>query len=152
MPQTKILLDEPDIPTHWYNVVADMPNPPAPPLGPDGKPIGPDALTAIFPMSLIEQEVSAQRWIEIPEKVRTRQRAPAVRFPSWSLPCLAAHVATAQPAAQAVMGAFRETGETLHSTLPHHSSIPGGAILRQHPRQEPCAVIPLAGICAGGGG
>ena len=82
MPQTKILLDEPDIPTHWYNVVADMPNPPAPPLGPDGKPIGPDALTAIFPMSLIEQEVSAQRWIEIPEKVRTRQRAPAVRFPS----------------------------------------------------------------------
>ena len=41
MPQTKYLLDESDIPTHWYNVVADMPNPPAPPLGPDGKPIGP---------------------------------------------------------------------------------------------------------------
>ena len=68
--QTKILLDESDIPTHWYNVVADMPNPPAPPLGPDGKPIGPDALTAIFPMSLIEQEVSSQRWIPIPDKVR----------------------------------------------------------------------------------
>lgn len=70
MSQTKILLDESEIPTHWYNVVADMPNPPAPPLGPDGKPIGPEALTAIFPMSLIEQEMSAQRWIEIPEKVR----------------------------------------------------------------------------------
>src|SRR5690606_7108752 len=47
--QTKILLDESDIPTRWYNVVADMPNPPTPPLGPDGKPVHPDALTAIFP-------------------------------------------------------------------------------------------------------
>ncbi|GAB6040600.1 TrpB-like pyridoxal phosphate-dependent enzyme [Endothiovibrio diazotrophicus] len=70
MSQTKILLDESEIPTHWYNVVADMPNAPAPVLGPDGNPIGPEALTAIFPMSLIEQEVSAERWIEIPEKVR----------------------------------------------------------------------------------
>ncbi|HNQ04207.1 MAG TPA: TrpB-like pyridoxal phosphate-dependent enzyme [Thiobacillaceae bacterium] len=70
MPQTKILLDEADIPTHWYNVVADMPNKPAPPLGPDGKPVGPEALTAIFPMALIEQEVSAERWIPIPEEVR----------------------------------------------------------------------------------
>jgi tryptophan synthase beta chain len=68
--QTKILLDESEIPTHWYNVVADMPNPPAPPLGPDGKPIGPDALAAIFPMALIEQEVSAERWIPIPDEVR----------------------------------------------------------------------------------
>ncbi len=70
MPQTKIMLDEADIPTHWYNVVADMPNKPAPPLGPDGKPIGPEALTTIFPMALIEQEVSAERWIPIPEEVR----------------------------------------------------------------------------------
>jgi len=50
METTKILLDESEIPQAWYNVVADMPNRPAPPLGPDGKPIGPDALTAIFPM------------------------------------------------------------------------------------------------------
>jgi tryptophan synthase beta chain len=74
MSQTKFLLDEKDIPTHWYNVVADMPNPPAPSLGPDGKPIGPDALSAIFPMSLIEQEVSTQRWIPIPERVREAYR------------------------------------------------------------------------------
>ncbi len=74
MSQTKILLDESDIPTHWYNVVADMPNPPAPPLGPDGKPIGPEALTAIFPMSLIEQEVSSERWIAIPDPVREAMR------------------------------------------------------------------------------
>jgi tryptophan synthase beta chain len=67
---TKILLSENEIPTHWYNVVADMPNPPTPPLGPDGKPISPDALTAIFPMALIEQEVSAERWIKIPDEVR----------------------------------------------------------------------------------
>jgi tryptophan synthase beta chain len=70
MAQTKIILEESDIPTHWYNVVADMPNPPVPPLGPDGKPIGPDALAAIFPMELIGQEVSAERWIPIPEPVR----------------------------------------------------------------------------------
>jgi len=70
VPQTKFLLDESDIPTHWYNIVADMPNPPAPVLGPDGQPIGPDALAAIFPMALIEQEVSAERWIAIPEEVR----------------------------------------------------------------------------------
>ena len=80
MPQTKILLDESDIPTHWYNVVADMPNKPAPPLGPDGKPISPEALTAIFPMSLIEQEVSAERWIPIPEPVREAYRMLWVRL------------------------------------------------------------------------
>jgi tryptophan synthase beta chain len=68
--QTKIILDEQDIPTHWYNVVADMPNPPAPPLGPDGQPIGPEALLAIFPELLVEQEVSAERWIGIPEELR----------------------------------------------------------------------------------
>ncbi len=70
MTTTKIILPESEIPTHWYNVVADMPNPPAPPLGPDGNPIGPEALTPIFPMNLIEQEMSAERWIPIPEEVR----------------------------------------------------------------------------------
>jgi tryptophan synthase beta chain len=68
--RTKILLDEADLPTHWYNVVADMPNPPFPPLGQDGTPVGPEALQAIFPDSLIEQEMSAERWIAIPEEVR----------------------------------------------------------------------------------
>ncbi len=70
MPETKILLDEAEIPRQWYNVVADLSKPPAPPLGPDGKPIGPDALAAIFPATLIEQEVSAARRIDIPEPVR----------------------------------------------------------------------------------
>ncbi len=70
MSQIKVLLDESEIPTHWYNVVADMARPPAPPLGPDGRPIGPEALAAIFPPAIIEQEVSAERWIPIPEPVR----------------------------------------------------------------------------------
>jgi tryptophan synthase beta chain len=68
--KTKIMLNEADMPTHWYNVVADMPNPPAPILAPDGSPLGPDALLAIFPPAIIEQEVSAERWIPIPEEVR----------------------------------------------------------------------------------
>jgi tryptophan synthase beta chain len=66
----KILLSESEIPTHWYNVIADMPTPPAPYLGPDGKPLDPAAMTAIFPPAIIEQEVSGQRWIEIPDEVR----------------------------------------------------------------------------------
>jgi tryptophan synthase beta chain len=69
--ETKIILSERDMPTHWYNVIPDMPTPPAPPLHPGtGKPIGPQDLTPIFPMSLIEQEVSGEREIAIPEEVR----------------------------------------------------------------------------------
>jgi tryptophan synthase beta chain len=67
---TKILLPESELPTHWYNVMADMPNPPAPPLGPDGNPVGPEALAAIFPEELIKQEMSPERWIPIPEEIR----------------------------------------------------------------------------------
>jgi pyridoxal-phosphate dependent TrpB-like enzyme len=70
MQETKILLEEKDIPTHWYNVVADMPNKPSPPLGPDGKPVGPEKLAEIFPMAILEQEMSGERWIPIPEAVR----------------------------------------------------------------------------------
>ncbi|OIR06839.1 tryptophan synthase beta chain [mine drainage metagenome] len=66
----KVILDESEMPTHWYNVVADMPNPPAPPLGPDGKPVGPEQMLQIFSMPILEQEMSAERWIPIPEPVR----------------------------------------------------------------------------------
>lgn len=67
----KITLSENEIPEQWYNIVADMPNKPLPPLNPaTQEPIGPDALAPLFPMSLIEQEVSQERWIDIPEEVR----------------------------------------------------------------------------------
>ncbi len=65
----KILLKESDIPRQWYNLAADLPTPPLPPLGPDGNPVSPDMLAPVFPMNLIEQEVSTQRWIDIPEPV-----------------------------------------------------------------------------------
>ena len=70
MTPLRINLEAEDIPTHWYNVVADMTTPPAPPLGSDGKPIAPEAMMAIFPGPILEQEMSAQRWIAIPEQVR----------------------------------------------------------------------------------
>ncbi|GAB4387851.1 MAG: TrpB-like pyridoxal phosphate-dependent enzyme [Thermodesulfovibrionales bacterium] len=70
MDETKIVLPDREIPRKWYNIMADMPNLPKPPLHPGTKqPVGPDDLSAIFPMSLIEQEVSTERWIDIPEEV-----------------------------------------------------------------------------------
>ena len=70
MENIRVQLDESEIPTHWYNVVADMPNPPAPPLGPDHNPVTPEQMLQIFPASLLEQEMSGERWIPIPEEVR----------------------------------------------------------------------------------
>ncbi|HOV43020.1 MAG TPA: pyridoxal-phosphate dependent enzyme, partial [Syntrophothermus lipocalidus] len=68
---TKIILPEDKIPKYWYNVQADMPNPLDPPLNPrTGEPATPDDLLPIFPMGLIEQEVSQERYIEIPQEVR----------------------------------------------------------------------------------
>ena len=69
--ETKFLLPEDRIPRAWYNIVADLPEPPAPILHPGtGQPIGPDDLAPLFPMALIGQEVSAEREIEIPDPVR----------------------------------------------------------------------------------
>ena len=65
----KILLSESEMPRQWYNLAADFRTPMLPPLGPDGKPVTPEMMSAIFPMNLIEQELSAERWIDIPEPV-----------------------------------------------------------------------------------
>jgi len=68
---TKYLLDESRIPRVWYNILADLPSPPPPVLHPGTKkPVGPDDLAPLFPMSLIAQEVTTDREVEIPEPVR----------------------------------------------------------------------------------
>jgi tryptophan synthase beta chain len=73
--ETKIVLGENQIPTHWYNVIPDMPGPLAPVLHPGtGKPVTPDDLLPLFPMGLIEQEMSPERWIKIPDPVREAYR------------------------------------------------------------------------------
>ncbi|GAA6525321.1 TrpB-like pyridoxal phosphate-dependent enzyme [Intrasporangium sp. DVR] len=59
------------VPTHWYNLAADLPSPCPPPLHPGTQqPLGPEDLTPLFPMALIQQEVTTERWVEIPQTVR----------------------------------------------------------------------------------
>lgn len=71
MKRVKFVFDESKLPTHWYNVLADLPQPLPPPLHPGTKkPLGPQDLAPLFPMELIKQEVSTERYIEIPEEVR----------------------------------------------------------------------------------
>jgi tryptophan synthase beta chain len=65
----KVYLEASEMPTQWYNLAPDLPTPMQPPLGPNGKPISPEMLAPVFPMNLIEQEVSSQRWIDIPEEI-----------------------------------------------------------------------------------
>ena len=62
-------LPDSEIPRQWYNLAADLPHAPHPPLGPDGNPVSPDQLAAVFPMNLIEQEMSQERHITIPDEV-----------------------------------------------------------------------------------
>ncbi len=69
--RTKYILDEADLPAQWYNVVPDLPEPPPPPLHPGTRePVGPADLAPLFPQALIEQEVTTERYIDIPEEVR----------------------------------------------------------------------------------
>ncbi len=81
---TKIVLDESEMPTQWYNLVPDLPEPPPPPLHPGThQPIGPDDLAPLFPMALILQEVTGDRYIDIPGEVldvyRLWRPSPLVR-------------------------------------------------------------------------
>lgn len=69
--QHKYLLDESQMPTQWYNIIPDLPAPPPPPLHPGTRePVGPDDLAPLFPMALIMQEVSGERYIDIPDEVQ----------------------------------------------------------------------------------
>jgi len=80
----KIILTENEMPRQWYNIIADMPNKPMPPLHPvTRQPVGPEDLAPVFPMELIKQEVSSERYIDIPDEVldlyRTYRPAPLFR-------------------------------------------------------------------------
>jgi len=70
MPRTdvvKVVLPESEIPTAWYNILPDLPGEPLPPLHPGtGEPVGPADLAPLFPETLILQEISSERWIDIP--------------------------------------------------------------------------------------
>ncbi|MDR0379154.1 MAG: TrpB-like pyridoxal phosphate-dependent enzyme [Candidatus Accumulibacter sp.] len=83
MESLRFLLPQSEIPTHWYNVIADLPTPRLPPLGPDGKLVTLEQMNAIFPMAILEQEMSSERWIPIPQEVREIYRlwrpSPLVR-------------------------------------------------------------------------
>ncbi|HDQ44305.1 MAG TPA: TrpB-like pyridoxal phosphate-dependent enzyme [bacterium] len=88
MADTKINLSEKDMPKQWYNIQADLPKPLPPVLHPGtGQPIGPQDLAPLFPMELIKQEVSQDRWIDIPEEVQDIYRiwrpSPLVRARRW---------------------------------------------------------------------
>jgi len=86
--RTKFVLDEAKMPTHWYNIQADLPEPLPPALHPaTGQPLTPDDLAPLFPMELIMQEVSTERWIEIPGPVRDVYRLwrPTTLFRAHSL-------------------------------------------------------------------
>ena len=71
MNQIRFSLPQSEIPTHWYNVLADAPQPLPPPLHPGTKqPVTPELMTAIFPENLVQQEMTTERWVEIPAPVR----------------------------------------------------------------------------------
>ncbi len=70
-PPLRFTLSASELPTHWYNLNADFPEPLPPPLHPGTKqPVTPDLMTGIFPENLVQQEMSPERWIEIPQEVR----------------------------------------------------------------------------------
>lgn len=85
---TKAILDETRIPTHWYNLAADLPSPAPPPLHPaTNEPLGPDDLAPLFPKALIAQEMTTERLVEIPEPVRELYRLwrPSPLQRAWRL-------------------------------------------------------------------
>ena len=81
--QHKIMLDESEMPTQWYNIIPDLPEPPPPPLHPGTlQPVGPEDLMPLFPMDLIMQEVTSDRYVDIPGEVLDiyRQWRPSPLF------------------------------------------------------------------------
>lgn len=88
MSLTKVLLDENELPDRWYNILPDLKTPLEPPLNPaTHEPVGPESLASIFPEALIRQEVSDERFIQIPEEIRDIYRLwrPSPLYRAWRL-------------------------------------------------------------------
>jgi len=88
MDQKKIYLNEGEMPRQWYNIQADLPEPLPPVIHPGTKqPIGPDDLAPLFPMALIGQEVSQERYIDIPGEIldvyKLWRPSPLIRAARW---------------------------------------------------------------------
>ena len=112
----RFLLPEEELPTHFYNIAADLPSPPPPPLHPGtGQPIGPADLAPLFPMELIKQEVSAERYIPIPEPIRDAYRiyrpSPLVRALGLAEGSEAEAIAVEADEAEPMEDAFAATAE-----------------------------------------
>ena len=103
--QHKVVLDESEMPTRWYNVIPDLPSPPPPPLHPGTmQPVGPEDLAPLFPMDLILQEVSTDSYIDIPEEVQDVYRLwrPSPLYRAHRL-----EKALGTPSSQEQVGKFR---------------------------------------------
>ena len=108
---TKILLEESELPTRWYNVIPDLPEPPPPPLHPGTRePATAEDFAALFPQALIEQEMSAERYIDIPAEVLDVYRLwrPSPLFRARRLEKL-----LSDSTADSVKGLVRETVESV---------------------------------------
>jgi len=119
----KYLLPETEMPTHWYNIAADLPQRPTPPLHPGtGQPLGPDDLEPLFPMSVIEQEMSVEREVEIPRPVRDiyRQWRPSPLYRARRLEKRWAHplVFTTNTKVSALQAATNQIPRSLKLSTP----------------------------------
>ncbi len=132
-PQYRYVLPESELPTRWYNLVPDLPVPPPPPLHPGTlQPVGPDDLAPLFPMDLILQEVTSDRYVDIPEEVqdvyrlwrpsplhRAHRLEQAARHPGAHLLQVRGRLAgrLAQAEHRCAAGVLQRQGR---STPPHH--------------------------------
>ena len=146
--QTKYVLDESRLPEAWYNIMADLPTPPPPPRHPGtGEPIGPGDLAPLFPMALIEQEVSTERFIAIPEEVRAAYRlwrpTPLYAHTGWSAPWTHPLASSTSTRASARPAATSPTPRCRKPTTTRPQAAPGSP-----PRPAPASgVASLAFAC-----
>ena len=165
---TKYTLDQSRLPEAWYNIVADLPTPPPPRHPGTGEPLGPGDLAPLFPMALIEQEVSAERFIAIPEEVRAAYRlwrpTPLYRAHQLERALGTPRASSTSTRGSALPGATSPTplmamhtlghnfvpAETHAGGLRYHGMIPlVSRLLQPEADRGPC--LPAANMLRGGG-